>query len=642
MNSRQIATAHGSKIPSLCVFLDTETTSRPGARPGVINETFRLAVAIKVQRESGKWNRRTVERFTDAGALWDWIHGLESRQRPVWIFAHNVGFDLTVSGFWDRVDRGDWTIADVWADVRDRKPTVATGRKQWRGTIVITDPPTILVLRSRTGSIRIVDSFNYFRGPLSDLAASVGMDQKSKPAPEDLPEVWFERCQRDAEILECAFCNWLGKWADLDCGTWSYTAASLGYRSWRNCLTEIKVFPDHSERQLHYAREANFWGQTEVYYQGEVKQKTSTDRLEVNRRHGRDRGRPAGPIYHLDVHALYPSVMRDRAYPRKFLGWDESISIEQLTARAKFHLPIAHVRIESETETYPARRNGRVMFAAGSFSTFLCGDELAGAIARGHVKRVIGVCWYEPADLFSRFVGRWIDLRHQWESQGDKAGAELAKLVANSISGKFSQRRVVWVERPEIAPLLRFGEWSVYNATESKLTRFRAIAGQVQEFTTPGESRDSFPAISAVITANGRERMRQLRSICPAGSVLYQDTDSLMVTEAGFRRLRPEIDATGKTPGKLKIEAVYAWLEIRGFKFYGSDRGVVCPGLKKSARPDRPGGWSQTRFQRLAEKLAAYDGPFIEVSETDFTPVGSIGTRRRGQNGWTIEPRLME
>lgn len=641
-NCHQIRRTFGSQVPSLCVFLDTETRSEPGLKKGVVHETFQLAVAIKVQRESGKWNRRTVKRFTRGCDLWDWVHSLESKRKPVWIWGHNVGFDLVVSGFWELVDRGRWSTRDLWAVDGDCQPNATPRAKKWRGCVVVTDPPTIVILRSRQGTIRVVDTFNYFRGSVEDMGRSAGLDKLPLPSTQNISEQLFDRCERDATILERTVCNWIDKWSDMECGHWMPTASGLGYSAWRNTLTNVKVIPDHSDKQIHFARSAYFGGQTEVYYRGNV-YGSERQTVEVIGTLPADYDqRPHGPVTHLDVSSLYPSVMRNRYYPRRFCGFDAAPSLERVEERGRYFLPIACVQVKSDTDTYPVRRDGKYMHAVGCFSTFLCGDELTGAIQRGHVVKIHEVAWYEPADLFTRFVDKWLDARQQAQGLGDEVAALLCKLVVNSLTGKLAQRKTVWVERPDLAAAHRFGEWQVFNRSERKLERYRAIAGCVQEFTHLGEGRDSFPAVSAMITANGRERMRYLRSVCPEQSILYQDTDSLFALPRALESLRSLPGCVAPTPGSLRIIDTYTWLDIRGFKFYGHDKGTVCPGLKKDSRVLKPGTWNQSRFQRLADKLNRYDGPYIAVQSTDFTPVGTLGTRLPGNNGWTEPPVLRE
>lgn len=632
----------GHYVPSLCVFLDTETVSVQSQKSGIVHETFKLAVAIKVQRERGQWGRRELCRFTRGDRLWHWLHGLESFRRPVWVFAHNLGFDLTVSGFWDHVNAGVWGTRDLWPIRGDRSEPVGKPKKPWRGSLVLTDPPTIVVMRSKKGSLRLVDTFNYFRGSIDQMGKSIGIDKLARPAPESGREEWFNYCRRDVEILERTVCGWLDQWACLDCGSWKPTAAGLGYSAWRSSLKGIKVIPDHSEQQLTYARGSYYGGQVEVFYRGEIGAETPREatRGNGNRNDGHDAAR--GLVYHLDVCALYPSVMRGRCYPSKYLAFEASPGMERLEARAQFHIPIACVTIESKEETYPLRTDKSYLHAVGRFRTYLAGPELLGAIRRGHVVKVHGVCWYQGADLFTRFVDRWLALRREHERSGDSTSALLDKVVTNSLSGKFAQHRVVWVDRPDLAAFLQFGEWQVWDRDTRKLSRFRAIGGNVQEYTFQGEGRESFPAISACITAAGRERMRELRAKCPARSVLYQDTDSLFVLPSGFEALAESGEIALAIPGKLQEVAQYTSLEVRGVKFYGNGDFVICPGLKKDAREIKPGKYNQSRFQRLADKLSEYDGPHIAVQATDFTPVGSLGNRIAGTDGWTLPPTVWE
>lgn len=637
---RPIQPSRGNKCPSVCVFIDVETISGRGVSCAQTIETYRLSHAIKVHREHGRWCRRESVSFTSGRDMWDWVHNMERYKRPVWVFAHNLGFDLTISGFFDLVLAGRYSARDLWPRMDMAVSHDGRKRKPWRGSVVLTDPPTILVLRSTRGSLRLVDTCNYYYGPLSDMGESVGLPQL--PAPDrDSPDTeWRERCERDCEILERAVCGWIDRWAGLECGSWAYTAAGLGYRGWRSTLSKTKVIPNHEPAQIELARAAYYSGQTEVYYCGSV-WPADADMDSLGFRPNKMTGpNIAGPVYHLDVHSLYPAVMASRPYPCKFLGIERKVSLDAMTARAKFHLPIARVMIRSESDTYPVRRNGQYMHAVGRYTTCLCGDELAGAIRRGHVESVESVAWYQPADLFSAFVKRWIGIRHESADKGDHAGEMLAKLLLNSLSGKFAQYKTSWVDAPDIAPIAPFGEWEVYHAQTKRIIRYRAFGGCTQRYDGRAESKQSMPAISAHITANGRERMRYLRSLCPSNTVLYMDTDSLMVLQPAYDALCMAGEVREREMGYLRLKDVWPWMEIRGFKYYATPSGVTCPGLKKDARIEHPGIYRQDRFERLASILADYQRPEVIVEDMRLHIVGSTMHRSTGRNGWTTAPVL--
>lgn len=635
-----ITSTSGGTVPSLVVFIDTESLSGKGACQGETIESWRLGVGVTLRRESGVWSRRELRRFTSSRDLWDWVHSLESRRRPVWLFAHNLGFDLTISDFWSVMDSGRYSTRDIWPRMDLGDFTSGKARREWRGTVVLSDPPTMLVLRSKKGSLRLVDTCNYYFGPLADLGQSVGLPQLASPDRDATDDEWFLRCERDATILEQSVCGWIDEWAKLECGCWRPTAAGLGYSAWRSTLKDKKVIPDQSEKQIEFARGSYYGGQTEVFYRGSVwpgwQEMMKTfgfigqgyeDALK-------------GPVWHLDVHALYPSVMKANVYPKRFIGYSGASEPSALESKAKFLLPISRVQIATIDETYPVRLKGKYLHATGEFSTFLCGNELLAAIRRGHVTWVHETAWYEPADLFSEFCQLWLDRRAAAKARSDKAGEMLDKLIVNSLSGKFAQRKAVWIDRPELAPMHRFGQWNTWHAQTREFKQWRAIGGCVQEHTGLGEGRDSFPAISAHITANGREVMRELRAHCPVRSVLYQDTDSLMVLEPGFQALDAADAISDGIPGKLAVKSKWSWCEIMGFKFYASPDGVVCPGLKKDAREDMPGIWHQTRFQRLASILAQYSTPQVVVTDHHITVVGSLGNRVATEAGWTVAPRV--
>ena len=96
------------------------------------------------------------------------------------------------------------------------------------------------------------------------------------------------------------------------------------------------------------------------------------------------------------------------------------------------------------------------------------------------------------------------------------------------------------------------------------------------------EAFNSFPAISAHVTAYAR--MMLLSYIEQAGwnNVFYTDTDSLFVNYAGYQNLLPEIDS--KVLGKLKVEDISKTdTEIRGCKDYTFNHQIKTKGVAKTS-----------------------------------------------------------
>lgn len=171
-------------------------------------------------------------------------------------------------------------------------------------------------------------------------------------------------------------------------------------------------------------------------------------------------------------------------------------------------------------------------------------------------------------------------LRVAAQHRGDPVGDLVAKLLSNSLSAKFAQRRHVWLPIGTCDPnhSLVMDEWDV---VEQRHRRVRELGGVVEEKMPLEESAESFPAIAAHVTAGGRLRMAQLLALLEPHDCAYTDTDSLIVNDRGLAALAGEIHPTDL--GRLRIVAQSDHLDILGAKWYVHGTDVVTKGARLDA-----------------------------------------------------------
>jgi hypothetical protein len=151
-----------------------------------------------------------------------------------------------------------------------------------------------------------------------------------------------------------------------------------------------------------------------------------------------------------------------------------------------------------------------------------------------------------------------------------------------AIVGKMGQRERRWVNVPNYPADKPYGYW-YQESPDSELTRWRSIAWQVQKETIGQWAPDAVPAIASWITSLGR--MKLLRYIRAAGwsTVLYCDTDALIVTEEGYRKLCNANLVRDCSLGYLQLKEVTNECCIYGIKHYRIGGRLVAAGLPKNA-----------------------------------------------------------
>jgi hypothetical protein len=601
---------------------------------------LRLGVAVHVRREGRQWTRRKVLHFQHADTFWEWVEERLNPRCPTWIFAHNVGFDLTTLRVWELIERGQLRTADQAQPGDQGAAAGGKKRKPWRGTLVVEDPPTLMRLRSDRGPIVIVDSLNYLRMSLAEIGKSVGLEKLPMPSPSAPWLEWDHYCERDTVILERVMCGLMHKWEEWDCGPWQLTGPQLAHMAWRKTVDPKTVVIDHGEEHTALARHAYYGGECRAFWRGTVPAEVSPDSSPTERWEALEWAGPRGPVYVLDVRSMYPSIMRNRHFPAAFVRMIRNPSPPALESIALTSPVIGECVIESEELPYPVRHEGKTVYAVGRFRTVLAHDELVGAIRRGHVRQLGRVAVYRGAPIFREFVDQWWRRRCEAINSGDNVGDTFCKLILNGSQGKFGQRAAEWIDCPSIQPSEPWGVYRTIHAQTGAETHYRVIAGHTQVKQERGEGRGSFPAIPACITAAGRELMRRYRALCPAGSILYQDTDSLFVTTAGLDALHAcGAVGTGEL-GSLRLVSSHKRACIYGGKDYTLDDEVTVAGLKRSAKQLGERLYEQLGFQRLSEILTKRPDGGVGMDTFQVRLRELRSATAGGGPGWTVPPRL--
>jgi hypothetical protein len=121
------------------------------------------------------------------------------------------------------------------------------------------------------------------------------------------------------------------------------------------------------------------------------------------------------------------------------------------------------------------------------------------------------------------------------------------------------------------------------------LARWRALAWRCYREHIGGYTPDACPAIAAWISSHGRLRLLEAIRCAGWSQVLYCDTDSVMVTEGGARRLEEGGLIREGEWGALYLKTVCADLELYGPKHYREGERVVCAGGREIQRLLPPG-----------------------------------------------------
>lgn len=615
----------GTEAPSNLLFFDTESLEPLKLNKGKTQQLrLRLWTAIACRLEGGNVTRRVVQRGHTAKEFWDFLHSRTDRNRPLWAVAHNLGFDWTQLDFFRELSNRRLNVGPIPSGRVNAKGTPV---RDWKGRLCLESRPTFAIVMGDHGVIKFTDTGNFWPVSLEKIGASLGLPKLTMPAWDAPEEDWFVYCQRDSEVCEAAFIGLLQRWRNEDCGVFQLTGPALAYQHYIHTSPRHQgvegfapIVSDNEHKSIPLEREGYLGGRIEAFFLGKME----------------------GQLYHLDVNSLYPAMMESGSFPRKRLHFVENIEPREALSLLQALGGVANVSINSRIDTFTIKIDGIQHHCCGLFNTTLCGPELYRALSLGCVEKVHSMQLYSVDRIFQGWCKKWYTMKESEKAKGEDGFSEwaFAKLMLNSLSGKFAQRAVGWRDRLELPAGPDYIQYARYDEYERRDRRFRHVARVCQELVEDGEPRHSFPAISAFITSMAREWMRTLIEGCPPRSVLYLGTDSLIVTHDAFDHLRRigEIDATRL--GALRLIAEANVCEIAGPACYRFGEKWVNSGWLGRAKPDEHGNLLADIWDSLPAIIARKGAPFIEitthkVSKRDLRPKGVLGA-----DGWVRPYRL--
>lgn len=533
-NFHQLRVNEKLSYPQHVMFIDTETTTikddedehEPKLILGVVED-----VSLTPDLAVDNYERMT---FRDLDSFYEFVDTRVSHSKKVYLFAHNWSFDLPVLDMFNRLPLLGYTMK----------------------SIVDASPP-IIIRYSRPGSqIFIVDSLNFFQQSLESMSKIAGVE-KIKIDLETCEEEELETyCQGDVEILRKSIISLLRFLKDNNLSRFTHTVSSLALSSFVRRFNKHKVLIDANKERCEMGRKSYFGGRTEAFYIG----------------------RREGKFYLIDVNSQYPSVMKDNYFPVKASHLYKRFTLKDLEICLKKYCLTAKCLIDTTESYLPLKVNKRTCFPVGRFTSYLSTPELEIALEKDDIVKIEKVVLYQREKIFTDYVKYFYDKRVVYRKEGNEAYAEFCKKMLNTLYGKFGQQLHEWVKTEEDRKPGCW-KWFDFDLDENRRDYYMYLDGQVFKSVRQTESRDSFPAIAAHVTAYGRLLLYKMIDMVGEGNALYCDTDSLLLTERGYSLASSHIDDTEL--GAWSLDDSYTVVEIRGAKDYKFDSKEKIKGVRK-------------------------------------------------------------
>lgn len=539
--------------PKRCLFFDTETKPKFLDTGEQIQELY-LGVAIYVTLdEQCNIKKKVTKEFYSSDEFFDILESYLSKKIKLYVFAHNIGFDLMVTNPFDR-----WNEQGI-----ELKPPIHSGfRFIWR-------------VKHPKGSVEFINTGNYVNYSLERIGQDLGFPKLDIDFNNATDSQLLTYCEQDTEIVAKFILELLQFLHSNDLGGFRPTIASqaMSVYRYRFMPETIKINTDLFINTIE--RDAYLGGRTEAFYIGQV---------------------PHSPIYQLDINSMYPYAMKQGFIPVEYRGafiendprilemvLDNSYCIVDCLLNTTH--PFVGVKWSTkrfkikDTDKKPFGR--KLIFPIGQFRTYLHHDEFSYALKNNMIARVYRIYTYRPDDIFSVYVDFFTEVKTRATEQGNQTDRSMSKLFLNSLYGKFGQlfRDTQLVQKNYKLYSSPMEEYNINTGEESILFEW---FGDIWREYSNGEASYSFPAIAGCITA--RARMILWDYILQAGreNVFYCDTDSIYTNELGFQRIEQDIHATRL--GAMDCEEIIESMSIFGAKDYTKDGKRVVKGVPKTAK----------------------------------------------------------
>ena len=505
--------------------------------------------------------------FNTAGAFWDWVEALAEPKARIWIMAHNWNYDAAILDTSKALPSRGWTL----------------------GKYINGKPPLIVTWRKDGCTLQMVDTLNYFTSSLASLGDSLGVPKLGFPDSQSNQQTWEAYCKQDVSIIQQAFLGFREFVREHDLGVMQPTLASQALTAYRHRFMPCQILIHTKEEALELERESYHGGRTEAFWYGPH----------------------YGKLFKLDINSMYPSIMRDNDLSARYVGYFPSYKRHLWRAAEHDYNRVAECWLSTETPVYGIVRDHRLIFPVGQFKATLAEPELRYALEHDHVKKIGRWAIYERENLFKEFVDYFYKVRQEYQKVGNDAFSFMAKILMNSLYGKFGQAGRIWVETDEY--IWTEEQEGVHQIdAETPSIRLRTRLGRTQMLLTESESHNSSPVIAAEITSHARLLLWNLIEQAGRENVVYVDTDSLVVTEAGRNALSNRLNATVLGALKLEGESTYsAFWAPKDYSFGGVRR---TKGIRATAEEVTPVDFIQERFQSWDVNLKQGQDGFVMVT----------------------------
>jgi len=574
--------------PARHVIFDCEATIDRDAN----TETQRWAVgAVAVLRWSDAGVRKIAgpEVAESPKQLWQTIVAEHRGGGRLVAWAHNLAYDLRVSRALELLPRMGWRLAGI----------VPPDHGGWAS------------FKSDRGTLLLCDLTAWVNAPLTRIAADLQLDRVLEPSANGRTHALTLRCVRDVQITTAAVAEIMEYVRSNGLGPFRPTGAGQCHAAWRRRFLTMPVVPHDDTVALAHERRAMWTGRCEAWRWGSVDQGELAE-FDLNLAYCRLAAREQVPV------ELHRQV--DRPTLDQYLRWRMAGGV------------MARVTVTTGLPLVPCEDGDRIYWPTGCFQTVLWQPEIDLLLAHGATVEFEAAWLYTRRPALRAFAEWLIDHLEGPDAAERPVTRRMLKHWSRAIVGRMALRYRSWEWAGRTAePDL--GLMALLELPSGQVTEQLQVGRDIFELAALTEAQSSVPMVTGWVMSACRAELWRLIELAGPVNVAYMDTDSLIVTAAGARRLTDgRVDVVGLPLG---IRGTYSRATIHGPRQLDLDTASRFAGVPRRSVRRGPLEFDAERWSSIRTSLASGRPDTVTVEHVPVKVTGKDMRRIHLPGGWT-------
>jgi hypothetical protein len=580
-------------VPKRIVILDSEAISE--RMPDGETQSWRCGAAQFIHWTSKGVIHRDTRGYTSPGSLWSDIGDHARPKQRTIVYAHNLPYDIRITKALQYLPDSGWSL----------------------GAIRIAQQGSWSRWSRSAATLTLCDSTSLFPVTLYTLGQFRGRRKLPLPETDDI-EPWLDRCIRDVEILADTIVEYFEWLRTGVAGNWQLTGAGQSWSHWRHAHYTHPVLVHADGTAVAAERRAMWTGRAEAWRWG----------LDYDT-----------PVYEWDWQNAYPRIARECDLPVALAATAGPQSLRDYHNLKQRYAVLADLEVNTTQPVVPTRHDGRILWPVGSFTTTLWDPEIDALIDSGATIKLNQVWLYKKAPALKQWATWVLGELHAPGAPQHRWYGVLLKHWSRALIGRFATQYQNW-EPFGIDSQSRVQVGRMHDVDTGEDSDFMQIGHEIHVMTGLSDGDDSCPQITSYIMS--RARVKLWRAMVAAGlsSVLYVDTDSLVLNTEGSATMR-RLSQSGQFEG-LRLKGRH-----RGFEIWGPRAAVIGGEEKLSGIPRNSYRLDQERWKgevwtQLERAIKTGEWDRVTITPRRFSVKWNEHRRARVASGGTTPYRLPE